>query len=226
MNRNMRMLHNENNRLDKTLCEDYQKLMTDIVCYLRGADISELQQEKVRYDLTLMLLEAQQRNAPLDEVFPEDYKAFCDTVIKELPPRSQLEKLRERLQIVFLLIAILGVINLFLSKDGLHALLQLDIQSTYPLSLSTLLLDILLGISAVCIVQWICRSSFENDDKTVKRRLLLLWLFTLCISVGCMLLFQNIIVLRIPIWLFVLFCFSSYLLYLALAFCNCKDVAS
>ena len=59
-----------------------------------------------------MLLEAQQRNAPLDEVFPEDYKAFCDTVIKELPPRSQLEKLRERLQIVFLLIAILGVINL------------------------------------------------------------------------------------------------------------------
>ena len=165
MNRNMRMLHKENNRLDKTLCEDYQRLMTDIVCYLRGADISELQQEKVRYDLTLMLLEAQQRNAPLDEVFPEDYKAFCDTVIKELPPRSQLEKLRERLQIVFLLIAILGVINLFLSKDGLHALLQLDIQSTYPLSLSTLLLDILLGISAVCIVQWICRSSFENDDK-------------------------------------------------------------
>ena len=159
-------------------------------------------------------------------MFPEDYKAFCDTVIKELPPRSQLEKLRERLQIVFLLIAILGVINLFLSKDGLHALLQLDIQSTYPLSLSTLLLDILLGISAVCIVQWICRSSFENDDKTVKRRLLLLWLFTLCISVGCMLLFQNIIVLRIPIWLFVLFCFSSYLLYLALAFCSCKDVAS
>ena len=79
MNRNMRMLHKENNRLDKTLCEDYQKLMTDIVCYLRGADISELQQEKVRYDLTLMLLEAQQRNAPLDEVFPEDYKAFCDT---------------------------------------------------------------------------------------------------------------------------------------------------
>ena len=46
MNRNMRMLHNENNRLDKTLCEDYQKLMTDIVCYLRGADISELQQGK------------------------------------------------------------------------------------------------------------------------------------------------------------------------------------
>ena len=86
MNRNMRMLHKENNRLDKTLCEDYQRLMTDIVCYLRGADISELQQEKVRYDLTLMLLEAQQRNAPLDEVFPEDYKAFCDTVIKELPP--------------------------------------------------------------------------------------------------------------------------------------------
>ena len=38
MNRNMRMLHNENNRLDKPLCEDYQRLMTDIVCYLRGAD--------------------------------------------------------------------------------------------------------------------------------------------------------------------------------------------
>ena len=36
MNRNMRMLHKENNRLDKTLCEDYQRLMTDIVCYLRG----------------------------------------------------------------------------------------------------------------------------------------------------------------------------------------------
>ena len=118
MNRNMRMLHKENNRLDKSLCEDYQRLMTDIVCYLRGADISELQQEKVRYDLTLMLLEAQQRNAPLDEVFPEDYKAFCDTVIKELPPRSQLEKLRERLQIVFLLIAILALSICFFQRTA------------------------------------------------------------------------------------------------------------
>ena len=97
MNHNMQKLRKENNRLDETLCEDYQKLMTDIVCYLRGADINEIQQERVRYDLTLMLLDAQQRNAPLEEIFPSDYKAFCDTIIKELPPRSPLERLLERL---------------------------------------------------------------------------------------------------------------------------------
>ena len=198
--------------------------MTDIVCYLRGADINEIQQERVRYDLTLMLLDAQQRNAPLEEIFPSDYKAFCDTIIKELPSRSPLERLLERLHTGLLLIAILGSINLFLSKDGLYALLRLDIQSTYSFTLSTLLLDILLGTGAVCMVQWICRSSFEHDDRLVKRRLLLLWLFTLGISVGCMLLFQNIILLRMPLWLLAIICFSCYLLYLLLEHCIWKEV--
>ena len=224
MNRNMQKLRKENNRLDETLCEDYQKLMTDIVCYLRGAAINEIQQERVRYDLTLMLLDAQQRNAPLEEIFPSDYKAFCDTIIKELPSRSPLERLLERLHTGLLLIAILGSINLFLSKDGLYALLRLDIQSTYSFTLSTLLLDILLGTGAVCMVQWICRSSFEHDDRLVKRRLLLLWLFTLGISVGCMLLFQNIILLRMPLWLLAIICFSCYLLYLLLEHCIWKEV--
>lgn len=216
MNRNMHQLRKENNRLDETLCNDYQKLMTDIVCYLRGADISELQQESVRYDLTLMLLEAQQRKASLDEIFPDDYKAFCDAILAELPPRSRREKLLERANIGFLLISILGVINLFISRDGIHALLQFDIRSTYSLSLSTLILDIMLALCAVYIVQWICRSSFENSDTGVKRRMIILWLLTLVFSVGCMLLFQDIVLLRIPIWLLMFTIIGCFLLHLLL----------
>ena len=164
MNRNLHELRKENNRLDEALCKDYQSLMTDIVCYLRGANISELQQESVRYDLTVMLLDAQQKQLPLTEVFPKDYKAFCDTIIAELPPRSRREKLQERLNIACLLFAVLGVINLFISRDGIQALLKLNIKATYSLSLSTLLLDFLLAICAIGIVP----VSYTHLDTEIK----------------------------------------------------------
>lgn len=216
MNRNLHELRKENNLLDEALCKDYQLLMTDIVCYLRGANISELQQESVRYDLTVMLLDAQQKQLPLTEVFPKDYKAFCDTIIAELPPRSRREKLQERLNIACLLLAVLGVINLFISRDGIQALLKFNIKATYSLSLSTLLLDFLLAICAIGIVLWVCRSSFENNERTVQKYAILLWLFVLAASVVCMMLFQNIILLQFPIWLLITTSICCYLLHLFL----------
>ena len=57
MNKTTKQLLEENNRREKELSPDNQKVLTDIVAYLRGSSTPILQQEQVRRDITEMLLE-------------------------------------------------------------------------------------------------------------------------------------------------------------------------
>lgn len=47
MNR-IKQLNRENNRLNEQLDGEYESVMTDLVCYLRGTDITDGQAERVR----------------------------------------------------------------------------------------------------------------------------------------------------------------------------------
>ena len=57
MNKTAKQLLEENNQREKELSPDNQKVLTDIVAYLRGSSTPILQQEQVRRDITEMLLE-------------------------------------------------------------------------------------------------------------------------------------------------------------------------
>ena len=48
----------ENNQAEKALSQEGQKLLTDLVVYLRGSRASMWEQEQVRRDITQMLLDA------------------------------------------------------------------------------------------------------------------------------------------------------------------------
>lgn len=108
-----------NNILDEQINEDNQPIFTDMICYIRSADISELNQEMVRRDLSEMILSAQSRGDSIRDVIGEDFKGFCDEVILNLPPKTTKEKWIDRLDIVCFCVSILGGINIVFSQGFL-----------------------------------------------------------------------------------------------------------
>lgn len=58
MSREARVLRDENNELEKQLDDKTNDILTDIVVYIRNANISDIDQENVRRDITQMLIDA------------------------------------------------------------------------------------------------------------------------------------------------------------------------
>ncbi|AKB53418.1 hypothetical protein A9239_00900 [Methanosarcina sp. A14] len=112
-----KILNQENNELDKRLTKENNVVMTDMVCYLRLANISEHDQEVVRQDLLQMVLSAQERGEDINTLIGEDYKYFCDEVIAALPQKNQKERVLDLIDTLLLSTFILGVIHIVISKE-------------------------------------------------------------------------------------------------------------
>ena len=98
MSKRTKELLRANNALDAQLNKDNQQMMTNIVVYIRSANISEYEQELVRRDITHMLLDAQAEGRSAEEVIGDDAQAFCDEVIAALPPRPAGERALDALR--------------------------------------------------------------------------------------------------------------------------------
>ncbi len=92
MNKLTRQLRDENNELEKQLSVETNEILTDIVVYIRCANISEYEQERVRRDIYDMLLEGERRGQSVSDIIGDDYKAFCDSVISEVPQLTAAQK--------------------------------------------------------------------------------------------------------------------------------------
>lgn len=82
MNKQTKQLMKENNDLSFHLKAADNKILTDMVVYIRGADISGYQQELVRRDITQMILDGEQRGDTMEDIIGSDYKIFCDNVLR------------------------------------------------------------------------------------------------------------------------------------------------
>ena len=118
MNKATKQLLEENNQREKELSPDNQKVLTDIVAYLRGSSTPILQQEQVRRDITEMLLEGEVRGQSAQTIIGTDYQAFCDEILAELPRRSARERTIYGLSVVSLSAAVLVVIWLGFSLSS------------------------------------------------------------------------------------------------------------
>ncbi len=74
----VRTLRQENNARERALSRESQREMTDVVVYLRGQDLSPLDQEEIRRDILEMVWEAEARGdhgpsggAGLPDLLPE-----------------------------------------------------------------------------------------------------------------------------------------------------------
>ena len=63
MSRRVRKMLKENNELEQQLSDEGRKVLTDIVVYLRGVPVSMYEQEKVRRDITQMLIDGEKRGS-------------------------------------------------------------------------------------------------------------------------------------------------------------------
>lgn len=160
MSKRTKELLRANNALDAQLNKDNQQMMTNIVVYIRSANISEYEQELVRRDITHMLLDAQAEGRTAAEVLGEDAQAFCEAVIAALPPRSSGERALGNVRDGLLAVVVLGVIWLVsgaIDMAGHRAWPYL------PLTLGDVIGQVLILAAAFYIFHSISRHAF--DDK-------------------------------------------------------------
>ena len=92
MSKRVKEMLKENNELEQQLSDEGRKVLTNIVVYLRGVPVSMYEQEKVRRDITQMLIDGEKRGNSSKEVIGEDYREFCDSIVAEIPHMSRKEK--------------------------------------------------------------------------------------------------------------------------------------
>lgn len=164
MNKATKQLLEENNQREKELSPDNQKVLTDIVAYLRGSSTPILQQEQVRRDITEMLLEGEARGQSAQTIIGTDYQAFCDEILAELPRRSAGQQTVYGLSVVSLSAAVLAAIWLVFGL--LEAAFQGPFTLWLPVRLGQLLGGVLIIAFAYGLVEYICRTSFEDRNPT------------------------------------------------------------
>ena len=70
-----------------------ERIFKKVTAYIRTAPINAYHQESIRRDIVRMLLDAQSMGKRQEDVIGADYRAFCDSVIAEVPPLTRRERL-------------------------------------------------------------------------------------------------------------------------------------
>ena len=189
MNKATKQLLEENNRRGEQLTPENQKILVDIVAYLRGSSASTYQQELVHRDILDMLQEGEARGQTAAQVIGEDYQAFCDEILAELPRRSARERTIYGLSVVSLSAAVLVVI--WLGFSLFTAVIQGPFTLWLPVKLGQLLGGALIIAFSYGLVEYVCRTSFEDRSPTKVQVIGIFVGMVLCFLI-CMLLRQTL----------------------------------
>ena len=74
MDRKTAELNHLNNETDALLQGDYQRAITDIVCFLRLKNVDDYQVEVIRNDVTDLLLRSQEQGRSVEEALGGDIR--------------------------------------------------------------------------------------------------------------------------------------------------------
>ena len=174
MSKRTRRLLAENNALDDQLSAEGSAVMTDIVCYLRAADITPYQQELLRRDITQMLLDGERRGESAQAVIGGDFRTFCDDVLSETPRRTALQRLLSGCGVACLCLGMLSalwfVMQLIACAAGKAAWPWL------PVSAGAVVSALAITLLSWGIVQAICRNTFEHHFLEGKAPFVLLFI--------------------------------------------------
>lgn len=178
MSREARMLRDENNKLEKQLDDKTNDILTDIVVYIRSANISDIDQENVRRDITQMLIDARGRGESADDVIGGDYKAFCDAIIAEIPKMSTKKRvmtaIRDTLPALGVLIGIWAVFSV------IEQIINGATWYVTPVSVTDILGGAAMLILATLIVVYITKNSFNAKPAALVCLILLITAVVLC----------------------------------------------
>lgn len=204
MNRKARKLNRENKEQDRYLNGKYEQVMTDMICYLRGADITEYQVELIRKDLLEKFIDAKNKNKDIEEIVGEDYKAFCDQILESVPKRTKKEKCISLLSTIFLCAGILTLIKTVTSESMIYLIRRLirkqKLNFNMAISWGDIIAMVLLIAIAIWFVNWISKNAFQTGDgKTANRE------NTVLLFVGFFAIFAIIMLIQ--------YCFRGFILF-------------
>ena len=160
MSRRVRKMLKENNELEQQLSDEGRKVLTDIVVYLRGVPVSMYEQEKVRRDITQMLIDGEKRGSFASDVIGEDYREFCDSIVEEIPHMDGKEK---ALVLVRDTLPALVVLLMIWCAGRLAEVIAGVLPSFYcPVTLGNLLGGILLLAGAEGLITLLTKNTFTD----------------------------------------------------------------
>lgn len=157
-----------NYELSKKLSKEYNDIYGEITIYLRASKLSDVDAEDAISDILSMIIDGQERNATIEEMFGDNLKGFCDNIINSYNPYNKKSKFREFFQLILIMICIgtfWGYVNVELPKI---------VKGNQPFvifhySLAMLLNTIIMGTLSLVIVKLICKSSLElNKNNQTK----------------------------------------------------------
>lgn len=157
-------LRKENNKVDKELRDYDNVVLTDIIVYLHSSSLHEYDIEVMRKELIGMALEAQIRGEKLSDIIGEDYKSFCDELMKSGSTRTRYDMILESMYIIISGIIILFVIELIFSPSIIKMVTKGNFDM--PISLGFLVSTAAIVGGAYGILWYITKNSFELTGKT------------------------------------------------------------
>lgn len=187
-------MRQESARKDNQLSMENLNVMTEIVAYIRSANISEREQEMIIRDIMAMLAAGEREGRSAAEIIGDDPHAFCDEVIAAVKPRSLQEQGLETVCKVLLVLLALEGVRLVFSFLGHFAM-----EGTWPyvnISLGGVIGSVVLSLGAFIIYDYISKKERTHDTKI---KLILVFVCLLVYEMVALLLNQPTITMHIGV---------------------------
>lgn len=165
---NVKSIRDENNQLSQNLKIEYKKIYTDIVCYLRVSNLSDMEQEEVISDVLSMFFDWEKQGKEVKDMIGEDYKQFADDIIAAVNPHNSiLQKSKEYLLILIQAICYMFTIDfvfIYLPK-----IMKGNLSLVYNYSLDMAIRGLLVVVAACFIITYVGKNSFRLSKKQIPK---------------------------------------------------------
>ena len=192
MKKETKELLKKNNENEKQILEDNDEIYTNMVVYLRGANISEYNQEKVREDLIAMIVDGQERGDDIQKVIGENYKEICDEIIAEIPKKTVKENVMYALMLTLDIVWIVGVISVI--KTLIIMLAKNSKDMTFVFSLGDLISWGMIVFVAYLVVYYICSTTFREKERETNKVLSFIIIWFICCIILCAIILPSLLI--------------------------------
>ena len=192
MKKETKELLKKNNENEKNILEENDEIYTNMIVYLRGANISEYNQEKVREDLIAMILDGQERGDDIQKVIGENYKEICDEIIAEIPKKTVKENVMYALMLTLDIVWIVGIISVI--KTLIIMLAQNSKDMTFVFSLGDLISWGMIVFVAYLVVYYICSTTFREKERETNKVLSFIIIWLVCCIILCAIILPSLLI--------------------------------
>lgn len=213
----LKILRKENNILEKELSKENKRIMTEIVLYLQSFPISIITLEQIRKDISLMLLNGEENQQSTKEILGDDYRLFCDNIVKELPRYNFFERNITLFGMLLFHIAVISLIIFCMSMISI-GLKDYKIERYIPVSVYDIIAMIWSYLWVCGLIKYISRFSFQSS--ILKTKIIRWFIITYILIIFFLTYFfdnEMYIKVSLPLWLIstmiicvLLYCINKY----------------